>query len=173
MLKQNGIATNIKAFRKSLDKTQQEIAEVAGIQTTQLSTYETGQRTPNIDTLARIAKALNKSLDELYYGENAQTQAGPSLTRGQDIVACIRSLFEHGTIGRVVKNAEGTGRFGHTERFNCLVLRENLDEIDALVTYLDSFQYSRHTFTNPENHLNEECESIARRIDDSQDYCPF
>lgn len=49
----------IKYYRKDLNLTQQELADLAGISLRALSNYEKGVRTPPLEILIRIAKALN------------------------------------------------------------------------------------------------------------------
>jgi transcriptional regulator with XRE-family HTH domain len=45
--------------------TQQQVAEAAGISKSYLSQLESGQRKGSAEVLARVAKALNVSLDDL------------------------------------------------------------------------------------------------------------
>lgn len=51
--------------------TQQELAEKAGLAVTAVCNYEAGTRMPRLDSAARIADALDVSLDALVEGENA------------------------------------------------------------------------------------------------------
>lgn len=172
MLEQNSIGKNIKAFREAAGKTQREVANAANIPSSQISAYETGARTPNIDTLASIAKALNKSIDELYYGKSTKTATLPDGSTGRLVVDCILNLFQNDIIGSVIEGAQTSDQYGRVIKLDCLELRQHLKQIKRFITFLYDFEQSRDTFSNPENHLNEMCESVANEID-AGDYLPF
>jgi len=53
------IGQNIRAARKKEGLTQKQLAEKSGIATITLQQYERGVREPKLETIARIAKALN------------------------------------------------------------------------------------------------------------------
>ncbi len=55
----------IRVWREYRGLTQQQVAEAAGISKSYLSQLETGQRKGSAEVLARVAKALNVSLDDL------------------------------------------------------------------------------------------------------------
>jgi len=57
----------IKVWRKYRGMTQRELAEIAGITKAYLSQIETGKRTGTTDVLAKLAKALGLTLDEVAY----------------------------------------------------------------------------------------------------------
>ena len=60
------IGTNISRYRKQQDMTQKELAEKAGIDLFTLSKIETGATpNPTIETMKRIADALDVSVDHL------------------------------------------------------------------------------------------------------------
>lgn len=63
------IGPKIKSLRKSLKLTQDGLAEKAGIAREQISRYETGRITPDTETIAKIASALNVSISELLDNE--------------------------------------------------------------------------------------------------------
>ncbi|MCS3768352.1 transcriptional regulator with XRE-family HTH domain [Aeromonas hydrophila] len=68
------IGDNIKRIRKHAGLSQQELAERCGISKSQLSRLESGeQKNPLIQTIIPIATALGASLDEIVYGETAET----------------------------------------------------------------------------------------------------
>lgn len=68
------IGDNIKRIRKDAGIGQQELAERCGISKSQISRMESGEQTnPQIQTIVAIATALGASLDEIVYGESAET----------------------------------------------------------------------------------------------------
>lgn len=64
------ISYNIRNLRKKKSLTQERLAELANINTTYLGKIERGESSPTIDTLAKIAKALDMSLLDLLYFES-------------------------------------------------------------------------------------------------------
>lgn len=59
----------IKAARASLDMTQKDLAEAVGVSRQTINAIETGDYNPTIKLCIAICKALNKSLDELFWEE--------------------------------------------------------------------------------------------------------
>lgn len=62
------VAENIKRLRKERGFTQKQLAERCGMAESTLRQYEIGYRCPKIETLHRIAKALDKSIILLVEG---------------------------------------------------------------------------------------------------------
>lgn len=60
------LGRRIRQLRKAKGLTQTELGDRAGgIKTGEISRFETAQRTPSVETLARLAEGLNVSLPEL------------------------------------------------------------------------------------------------------------
>lgn len=51
------------------DFTQQTLADTVGLHVNQIKCYEAGSAQPTLDTLARLAKELHTTLDELVFGK--------------------------------------------------------------------------------------------------------
>lgn len=65
------LGENIKKIRKKRNLTQDKLARLADIPYTSITKIETGViKSPSVQTVAKIAKALNISLDELIRGVN-------------------------------------------------------------------------------------------------------
>ena len=56
----------IQAFRKEKGLSQAQLAEKAGISEISIRKYENGERNPKIETLGKIAMALNVPVSDLY-----------------------------------------------------------------------------------------------------------
>ncbi len=67
--------TRLIQFRKAQNLTQQALADAIQIHVNQIKRYEAGTSEPNMDALARLARALHVSLDALVFDE---TERGPS-----------------------------------------------------------------------------------------------
>lgn len=59
------VASRIKSYRIYRGLTQEQLAAMIGVERTTVVGYETGHRLPDLPMCARIAKALNTSLDNL------------------------------------------------------------------------------------------------------------
>ncbi len=63
----------IQELRKSRKITQEKLAEMVGIGTPNISYFETGKFSPSIETLEKLAKALNVDIYELYMFKHLKT----------------------------------------------------------------------------------------------------
>lgn len=71
------IGRNILYFRQQQGLTQQQLADVLGINKMAISNYEKGKRQPNIETVKAICKALDISLTQfMAYSEGVELSAG-------------------------------------------------------------------------------------------------
>lgn len=61
------IGKRIKEFRKGKGLTQEKLAEISGIEPSNISHIERGATKPSLPTLVAIANALGVTLDELVY----------------------------------------------------------------------------------------------------------
>jgi len=52
------LGSNLRAARKRLGLTQEEVAERSGVHPTEVSRIEAGKRDPRISTLLRLARAV-------------------------------------------------------------------------------------------------------------------
>jgi len=59
------LCRNIKKFRERRGLTQEELGRLVGKEKSTIGCYETGVRSPRVETLALIARALAVSMDEL------------------------------------------------------------------------------------------------------------
>ena len=57
-------------LRKTLDLTQQGLAEAAQLHINQIRRYEAGTAQPTLEALIRLAKALHVRLDNLVFAED-------------------------------------------------------------------------------------------------------
>ena len=66
----DSIGEMIRKRRKYAGMTQQDLADAAGISVMSVRRYETGERTPNVEVIRKIAKGLKASpSDFLYRGD--------------------------------------------------------------------------------------------------------
>lgn len=66
------IGENIKRIRSEKKITQRQLGELSGISYKQIGLYEQGVRNPKLETIQKIAKALDTSYLELIYDETIE-----------------------------------------------------------------------------------------------------
>ena len=66
------IGENIRQARKKAGLTQRQLAEKSGVATITLKQYERGVREPKLDTIAKIARAMNLFASDLVSGDQWQ-----------------------------------------------------------------------------------------------------
>jgi transcriptional regulator with XRE-family HTH domain len=67
------IGQNIRSLRKSKHLSQEELAELSGLHRTFIGAVERGERNISINTLSKIAFALDTSLKELLIQNSHET----------------------------------------------------------------------------------------------------
>jgi transcriptional regulator with XRE-family HTH domain len=79
---QDRVGSNIRAIRDERGWTQEDVAAKAGIHPTALSMVETGTRAPKLDTLIRLAFALDVDAGRFFAG--VERPEGPRPRHGAD-----------------------------------------------------------------------------------------
>ena len=65
---QRVLGDNIRTYRKRAELTQEKLAEKTGLSVVFLSLLENGWRTASLDSLLKIAKAVNADVEDLFRG---------------------------------------------------------------------------------------------------------
>lgn len=162
---EDNIGKNIKKVRESKRMTQQELAEKCGFSNTTLSAYENKKKTPNLSTIANIAKNLGVSIERLYYGDenNAFISAAPN--EGRKIVNSIYFLWENNVIwynDGIVKQNYCEYEENSSE-VRLLIAKYN-SAISRLLTNLNEYRQKKSTFKDPEGYLEMLFSSVAEEI---------
>ncbi|MCO7124770.1 helix-turn-helix transcriptional regulator [Sporolactobacillus shoreicorticis] len=66
-------------LRKSRGKTQEDIAKILGITRPAYTAYEIGTRQPDYESLIKLAKYFDVTIDYLLTGEKEETESNPNL----------------------------------------------------------------------------------------------
>ena len=61
------VGNHIKEIRSNLGMTQAQLADLVGVARVSIVSIETGRFIPTIETALRISKALNVSIDQLFW----------------------------------------------------------------------------------------------------------
>ena len=97
MSRNKEIARRLSELRKDKGITQSELAEILGVSRTTVANYETGNRTPEYDTLARLADIYQVSCDYIIRGissEFAEIYATTGLSEDAVLVLSILNKYE-------------------------------------------------------------------------------
>ena len=70
------LSEKIKTCRQELQYTQQEVAEILGVSKRSVAYYESGQRCPSLEHIAKIARLFHVSVVYLIYDANTDRGAG-------------------------------------------------------------------------------------------------
>lgn len=97
----------LKELRLNSNLTQKNIADQLGCNQTAFGKYERGELEPNVDTLIKLSKIFNCSVDYLIGNENdygvIQTSNVPTLTKTQTELLSVFNLLseedQHQVIG--------------------------------------------------------------------------
>lgn len=85
------LSDNIRAARKALKMSQDELADAIGANRVTISRYETGSYLPSVPALEKLAKALNMTPSQLTGGANPTTET-PKTVEAQIVSAGMDKL---------------------------------------------------------------------------------
>lgn len=157
------LGRNIQIARKAKGMTQRQLSEEAQISQTQLSDYENDNKMPSLFTLAKIAHCLEKSLDELYFGDATISFITASPDKGSVIVNCLVALWKQGIIN-VYESRDDSGFESNT-----LMLSDHISEIKRLMNSLYEFESKRYTYSDPKGYLKYMKQSIINEINQEEE----
>ena len=80
------IGNKIYQLRRSINMTQQELADKIGISVTFLSEIENGRKSMSVDTLFKLSKGLQVSLDTIVFGNDTENDMQ------KDVVSMMATL---------------------------------------------------------------------------------
>ncbi|MCR5516226.1 MAG: helix-turn-helix domain-containing protein [Lachnospira sp.] len=167
------IGENIRSVRLAQGLSQQAVADLCGFSNTILSQYENGKKIPNLVTTAKIAKALNVSIDRLYYGDENNAFITMQSDDGRKIVNSIYLLWSKGVI-----NYYGNPNYryeaielladGIDEEFyingSYLKIKKHQEPIKRLIKQLNEFKERKDTYQTPDRFLEMIFDSVASEI---------
>jgi transcriptional regulator with XRE-family HTH domain len=70
----NSVGERIRTIRKAKGLTQQQLAELSGLDDAYIGSVERGERNFSIDTLEKVLTALNVSISELMFSKEHMTK---------------------------------------------------------------------------------------------------
>ncbi len=151
------IGRRIKEARKAKKLTQAQLSRITGIGISSISDFENGKKSPGIDSFGELSKALNTSIDHLYFGSDSVSFIEKVSSRGEKIVNCIYELFAEEVISEVIYDANDSPTY--------LNIACYWDQVDDFISSLGRFRRTRDTYPDPEAYIEQVKGSIAAQID--------
>lgn len=158
------IGENIKTVRKEQNLSQQQVAERSGMSNTMISEYERGNKIPNLVTTAKIASALNVSIDRLYYGDENNTFISSAPDEGRKIVNAVYLLWEKGVVWYHENMHYGMPPMMDENNGFFLFVSKYQEQIKRLISNLNDYKDKKDTFPDPRAYLEMVLSSVARDI---------
>lgn len=87
------IGDNLKKIRKNKKMTQQDFGKLVGLSTNTVQRYELGKRQPNIETITKIAEALEVPVNELLNPISTEEMIQNSISKSKESPGSIGKCF--------------------------------------------------------------------------------
>lgn len=155
--RKNLIGERIKERRLALGLSQEDLQKKTKIKNTMISNFENGKREPNLANIAKIAHALDTTIDKLYFGDESSSSIEMAPNLGMKLANCICALKEEGVLGGIVKDEYGGG-----ETF--IRLHNYTWEVTRLIKSLDDFNMSKETYSDPDLYIEQLKDSFANSV---------
>ena len=165
---EKNIGNNIKEVRLSKGLSQEALAERCKFSNTTLSAYENGRKNPGLATTAKIAKALNVSIERLYYGDenNAFIKVEPD--KGKKIVNAICYLWAEDVISYYENLFAGMPMNEYISVDNpkgfYLAINKYELPIKRLINSLNELKRNYSTYADPDTYIEMLKSSVAAEI---------
>ena len=154
--RKEAIGRRIKAARSELNLSQKNLQEKTNIKDSMISDFEHGKREPSLANLAKIAHALNTTIDNLYYGDSSNSFIESAPNYGMKIVNCFTELMLNDEIGRVNVDEYNTMPY--------IDMKKNAWAVRRLLEALYEFKQNEETYPNPDLYLDQIKQSVTNEI---------
>ena len=158
------IGANIRQVREKAKLSQSKLADKCGFSNTVLSNYETGKKIPSLQSIAKIAKQLNVTIDRLYYGDEAEAFITSAPDIGRKVVNAVYLLWEQGVVSLNNYFMGPPHNDGNKSNYLALYVYKYSEQIQRLITSLDEYKEKRNTFDDPDQYLELILSSGANEI---------
>jgi len=158
------LGNRIRNARLSAGLTQAQLHDLTGISITQLSNYENGSRNIGIENLSEIAKATNKTIDEIYNGSQAERPLAISKNKGELIVNCVAALVDEGVISSLPRQNPNEFVGMGAEYYYQIGFADYVYFLDDMVKKLVDFNLNRNNYPDPANFKKQILAATAKQI---------
>ena len=159
------IGKRIRQARLSANLTQSQLSGKTQIAITQISEYENGRRNIGLDTLYKIAKATNKTIDEIYVGSKNEKPIATAESKGELIVNCVYALYKNKVIQRLVHEKNDYVYDGY-EIYYKIGFADYVHILDDMIDKLDDLEENKSNYPNPSEVEKQILSMITKRIND-------
>ena len=157
------LGERIKKAREQQNISQYTLAKKIDMSTTQLSAYENGKKSIGLQVVARIASALNMTIDELYYGPESMHPITKSTSKGELIVNCVVALFDERVI--YPSYIQGNDIFGGCYNADYSSIFSNYSDIlTDMVDKLYDLEQQQDDYEDPNNIREQIIAAAAKKI---------
>ena len=167
------ICKNIREVRLEKNLSQEKLAKICGFSNTTLSAYENRRKIPNISTIAKIAKALDVSIERLYYGDENTAFINSEPDIGKRVVNSVYFLWSEGIISYYERFSYGFNPMMESDSNGpggvFLYIHKYSPQIKRLISSLKEFNERKTTYTDPDNFLKMLLSSVANEINNEID----
>ncbi len=161
------LGKRIRKYREMKGLSQHDLYEKTGISTTQISSYENGNRAIGLQTIAKLAVALGVSIDDIYFGSYSFRPISTSNNEGELIVNCVSSLFDKHVIAALSKEGENAFVPSGGGYYYQIGFLSYLHILNDLVIKLDDYEKNKENYPDPEGFKKQLLASAAKQINDS------
>ena len=158
------LGNRIKKARIAAGLTQAQLHELTKISITQLSNYENGSRNIGIDNLSKIAKATNKTIDEIYNGAQFERPIVTAKNKGELIVNCIAALVDEGVISSLPRENPNEFVGMGAEYYYRIGFSDYVYLLDEMVKKLVDFNLNKDDYPDPTNFKKQILAATAKQI---------
>lgn len=94
------VSQRLRALRKAVDKTQDQVSEACGFSRIALTRYETGTRMPKTEFAARLAEYYGVSVDYILGRDDPPPSSGPAILiekeagARKDILSLVKTMSD-------------------------------------------------------------------------------
>lgn len=162
------LGNRIRNARLSAGLTQAQLHDLTGISITQLSNYENGSRNIGIENLSEIAKATNKTIDEIYNGTEAERPLVISNNKGELIVNCVAALVEEGVINSLPRENPNEFVGMGAEFYYRIGFSNYVYLLDEMVKKLVDFNLNKNNYPDPDNFKKQILAATAKQINSTK-----
>lgn len=151
------VGENIRKIRKERGLTQRKLGELSSINEVQIRQYELGKANPKIETLQKIAKALDCTIYELTIDSALKREVDLKVTATEGILAILSEIYGN------VEEKDVQEEYGESFYYsvgtgdNKFILYEN--DIERILEYLKAsipFMVDNMKDVRPEDEVIEE-----------------
>ena len=165
-INQKEIGKRIRAIREKANMTQHDLFLKTDISTTQISAYENGKKSIGLQTIAKIATALNTTIDCIYYGPEESKPISKAMNKGELIANCISSLFDLNVVCYLSHEDDNPYVPEGFSYYYKIGFNEYAEILDDFVSKLDDFRHNKNDYPDPNSFKSQLLALAAKKIND-------